>query len=209
MLARCDKGHWYDGSADKECPYCKIENEKQASSSKVGSKEESPVKTGAEDNSLGEELGAIIGNTIGNPSGNFTYTNAPVADIDEDKTVSFGFMGDSDIQPVTGWLVCMNGANNGRDYRLHTGRNFIGRSSSADIFLGEDLTVANDKHCSITYDPKVNKFFVAPEDGKRLKRNEEEIDKPSELEEGDLLTIGETELVFVPFCKEDRKWEEK
>ena len=149
---------------------------------------------------MGEELGAIIGSSIHD-------VNESSDSDDGDKTISFGFFDMMNTPPVVGWLICMTGTEKGKDYRLHSEKNFVGRGTSMDVILIDDKTIARDKHCSIQYDPKGNTFYVSPENGNITYMNDKLIDSPVELKDGDEITIGETRLMFVPFCKEERTWE--
>lgn len=204
MITRCNNGHWYDTTTNKTCPHCKQESEKLSIRLNDLEEDDRTISITEVDLSLGEELGAIIGNSIG------SITPPPMESIGEDedgdKTVSFGFFGVTSIQPVTGWLVCMNGDESGKDFRLHSGKNFVGRGASMDVMLVDDKTISRDKHCSVAYDPKGNLFFVSPEGGNIVYLNEEIIEEPKKLTEGDEIKIGETILRFVPFCKEDMTW---
>ena len=73
--------------------------------------------------------------------------------------------------------------------------------------LADDKQVSREKHCSITYDPKSNKFFVSGEHGNTIYLNGGMMEGIQEIRDGDILTVGMTELVFVPYCKEERTWE--
>ena len=55
-------------------------------------------------------------------------------EIDNDKTVAVHVF-ENGIEPVVGWLVCVNGEEKGRDYRLIRGRNRIGRDSDMDVTI--------------------------------------------------------------------------
>ena len=112
------------------------------------------------------------------------------------------------VQPVTGWLVCQTGEERGKDYRLHAGKNFIGRSNTMDVVLIDDKTIARNKHASVTYDPKGNAFYVTPEGGNTVYVAGELAGEAVKLSAGDVITIGKTELVFIPYCEEERKWQE-
>ncbi|MBO5303947.1 MAG: FHA domain-containing protein [Lachnospiraceae bacterium] len=205
MIKRCNQGHWYDGNTNKTCPVCKLESEKLSIRLNDLEEDDKTISITEVDLSLGEELGAIIGNSINN------LTQPPEASVSEDgdKTISFGFFGVTAMQPVTGWLVCLTGDERGKDFRLHSGKNFIGRSTSMDVMLVDDKTIARDKHGSVVYDPKGNTFYVSAEGGNTVYLNQEIIHAPEKLAEGDEITIGETVLRFVPFCKEDMKWEKE
>ena len=153
------------------------------------------------DMTLGEELGAIIGNTVNSPMPEMMIGG------EDDKTISFGFFGMTQLKPVTGWLICMNGSEKGKDFRLHADKNFVGRSTNMDVVLIDDKKIARDKHCSVVYDPRSNLFFASAEGGNLTYVNGEIISTPIDLKEGDIITIGDTDLLFVRFCKGGRSWE--
>lgn len=48
---------------------------------------------------------------------------------DPDKTVSVSGVTDT-VDPVTGWLVCIEGPQYGKDFKIHAGKNFIGRATT-------------------------------------------------------------------------------
>jgi hypothetical protein len=204
VITRCNNGHWYDSAVNKSCPHCKNASEKLSIRLDDVEEDDHTISIAEADISLGEELGAIIGSSMGN-------NNIPDSgeDADDDRTISFGFFDVTSTQPVVGWLVCMKGNEKGKDFRLHSGKNFIGRSVSMDIVLVDDKKISREKHCSVTYDPKGNHFFLSPEGGNLTYKNDELLESPVELNEGEQITIGETELLFIPFCKEERKWEKE
>ena len=49
-------------------------------------------------------------------------------------------------------------------------------------------------------------FYISSEAGNVVYLNEETVENFSELRADDVLRVGETELVMIPYCKEDRKW---
>ena len=83
----------------------------------------------------------------------------------------------------------------------------MGRSTSMDVVLIDDKSISRDRHCSIVYDPKGNIFFVSAESGNLVYLNGELVSYPKELKDGNMITIGETKLMFIPFCREGRTWE--
>ncbi|MGN1168339.1 MAG: FHA domain-containing protein [Lachnospiraceae bacterium] len=206
MLTKCNNGHWYDTSVYRACPHCKLESEKLSIRLNDVEEDDRTISIAEADISLGEELGAIIGNK----ANSFIPTPDSLnGGADDDKTISFGFFGMMATQPVVGWLVCMTGSEKGKDYRLHAGKNFIGRSPNMDVVLVDDKTISRDRHCSVIYDPKGNAFYVTAEKGNLMYLNDQMIDVSDKLKEGDIITIGETKLMFIPFCKEGRIWEKE
>lgn len=203
MIKRCSNGHWYDTTTNRTCPHCKRDGEKLSIRLNDVEEDDHTISIAEAGMSLGQELDAIIGNR-GNSSLPRTQTEAM---DDGDKTISFGFFGETIVQPVAGWLVCVSGSDKGRDYRLHSGKNFVGRGTQMDIILADDRQISRSKHCSFTYDPKGNAFYLSAEDGNLVYLNEEIVTQPQKLKESDQVTVGETTLMFVPFCKEGREWE--
>ena len=144
------------------------------------------------------------------------------ADPNQSRAAGMGFHGADDIgvtmplnyqnqtsavRPVTGWLVCVEGAEKGKDYRLHSDMNYIGRSRNNDIVLASDPTVSRDRHAMIAYDSRGKMFFFAPANGASLVRqNGRPVLSTVELKAGDRIEIGEGTYLFVPLCGENFTW---
>ena len=113
----------------------------------------------------------------------------------------------SAVRPVTGWLVCVEGAEKGKEFRLHSDMNYIGSSRSNDVVLASDPTVSRERHAMIAYDSRGKIFFFAPANGSSLVRqNGRPVLSTVELKKGDRIEIGEGVYVFVPLCGEDFEW---
>ena len=111
------------------------------------------------------------------------------------------------LMPVVGWLVCTEGVNKGTDYRLHQGRNFVGRSSEMDVCILGDNTVSRSSHAIVVYDPRSNVYLAQPGSSKELFYvNDKLVLNPIELKAMDQLSIGDTKLMFVPLCSEKFHW---
>ncbi len=117
---------------------------------------------------------------------------------------AFFYEGKQDF--FAGWLVCVRGAQKGRDFRIFPGFNRVGRQSFSDICL-EDGQVARESHCAVVYEPKKGAFYLMPGKGTVTLLNERRIEGTEELEEGDRIGVGESLLVFIPFCGKERTWE--
>lgn len=204
MIIKCENGHWYDSTVNRSCPHCRRDSEKLSIRLDEIEEDDRTISIAEVDLSIGDELSSIIGSaTQASALGNESIDDSE----DSDKTISFGFFDITKAPPVVGWLVCMTGTEKGKDYRIHSEKNFIGRSASMDVVLIDDKQIARDRHCSVQYDPKGNAFYVSSENGNLTYMNGERVDSPVELHDGDEITIGETKLVFIPFCKEERTWE--
>lgn len=111
------------------------------------------------------------------------------------------------FRPVVGWLVCSEGNVKGADYRIHGQYNFIGRAQHMDICITGDNTISAERAAVIAYDDREKMFSFGPGTGHNLVRvNGKMIMSPTILEPYDEVTIGETKLVFVPFCGERFDW---
>lgn len=110
--------------------------------------------------------------------------------------------------PVVGWLVCTGGSNFGKSFCLYSGKNFIGRSADMDICLQGDETISRFKHAIITYEPRARKFFAQPGESHELFYvNDNVVLTSAELNDRDEISVGQTTLVFVPFCDDRFGWE--
>ena len=216
MVRKCKSGHWYDPNLFQQCPHCKKDSEKLKLS--LSEEDEDDRTVSMMDLSLDTQLNGLKSADESRQGGadqkevdlstfDFGIISSESLGEDDDKTISFWDFGLSKLPAVTGWLVGLTGEDTGKDFRLHTGKNFIGRSINMDVVLADDKQVSREKHCSITYDPKSNKFFVSGEHGNTIYLNGGMMEGIQEIRDGDILTVGMTELVFVPYCKEERPWE--
>ena len=92
------------------------------------------------------------GNYVGGPLGTTFFANptpTPVQEYDATQPVR-SFLNPLGHQtrpmlPVVTWLVCIDGPSKGRDYRIHSQNNFIGRSRSMDICIEGDNTISSER----------------------------------------------------------------
>ena len=129
-------------------------------------------------------------------------------DDDSTKTVRF-YEADMSIEPVVGWLVALSGNEKGKSYMLKAGPNFIGHDSSMDVTIAEDKTVSRNKHAVVIYDPKSRRFFALPGESKALFYVDDEVVLNNvEVKDRQIITVGETQLMLVPFCNSTFAWED-
>ncbi len=209
MVTRCKHGHWYDSGMYKSCPHCKQAGERLGLWADDIEEDDHTVPIAEAGLFQGEELDALIRKSSGRATPQEGGDGEEEGQEDGDKTIAFGFFGMAKKEPVTGWLVCMTGSERGQDYRLHVGKNFIGRSPSMDVVLTDDKAISRKKHCSVIYEPKESTFYVAPEEGNPVYLNDQLLKTIERLKEGDKIMVGDTSLIFVPFNREGRKWEEE
>lgn len=191
-MKRCGNGHYYDEAKHSFCPHCgvNIDLNLGVTMPKRPSVVEDLSKTQA-----------IF------PSGNGA-NNAPnlPPKAHDNKTVAV-YRKQMGIDPVVGWLVCIEGPNKGKDYRIRSERNFIGRSDKMDICIDEDEAISRENHAIISYSPKKRLFRIYPGDSRGLVYlNDEEVITADELNLYDIIELGKTKLMFIPFCGERFEW---
>lgn len=175
---QCKNGHYYDPEKHTICPYCSLDIDDFVINI--------PKQT------------ANYGNVRMD-----VETYGKTMPIYEEKTE----VKEENVEPVVGWLVIISQDKKGKDYRILTGRNRIGKSAKNEISLSHDLSVLEDEHANIIYDPLSSKFFLSLGSGRGLAYlNEQLVMSETVIQKGDHIKIGSTEMVFVPFCTESFKW---
>lgn len=144
----------------------------------------------------------------GTQDSNTVALEALVGEDDDQRTIGF-FSGAKGNDYVTGWLVCLEGPEKGRDYRLHHGFNRIGRSFEMDVQVIDDPAVTREGHCAVVYDDRQNQFSVVPTSGALTYYNGQLLTGPERLKSGDEISLGNSRFEFVPFCREGRVWEKE
>lgn len=104
---------------------------------------------------------------------------------------------------VCGWLVCVSGPNMGKDYKIRSGKNYIGSDPNMDIYIQGDRRIDKRNHACIMYDPKTRKTMLLPGDSKGMVYfNNEAIYAPCEMLTNIEIEMGNSHFFFVPFCVE-------
>lgn len=233
----CGKGHYYNPELYSSCPECAKANgmdnlsatepvdfSKYASSfgDNIGVTE--PVDF----NSFAGNGGSDFGST--EPAGNF---GAAMSTTDFKGGFSAGAAAGSKVQdygvtmpvvpdgmgsahgtvpfmPVVGWLVCIDGPAKGRDYRIHSQYNYIGRGQHMDICISGDDCISTERAAVIAYDAEEKFFSFGPSMGHNVVRvNGKMLMNAVALNAYDELTIGKTKLLFIPLCGERFDWNDK
>ena len=110
---------------------------------------------------------------------------------------------------VTGWIVQIDGANPGKEYRIHSGYNYIGRAEG-DIRVEGDDYISSVKDSQIYYDATNVAFYTSHVNGANAVcvNGEPVVSGAAKLKAYDILMIGKTRFVFVPLCSEQFNWED-
>ena len=126
------------------------------------------------------------------------------SDVDVDEMLML-----EKIDPVCGWLVCIDGPRQGKDYKIKSGKNFIGRADDMDIQILGDNKISRRNHAILVYDPKKHETVLLPGDSNGLVYyNEAAVYTPVVLSVYDVIEMGESKFLFVPFCGEHFRWED-
>jgi hypothetical protein len=113
--------------------------------------------------------------------------------------------------PVVGWLVVIGGPGLGACRPIFEGNNTVGRDKKQRIPIdfGDDA-ISSEEQAFIRYDSVDRKFLLVPNLAKTniVAVNERKPTGAVELAAMDLITMGRTQLVFVPFCGPEFDWAE-
>lgn len=126
----------------------------------------------------------------------------------DEKTVAFYNFSNA-IEPVVGWIICVEGEYMGESFSLKSGRNNIGRSLAMDIALAKEKSVSRERHASITFEPNQKKFFIQSGESSGLTYvNDELIMMFTELKDYDVITLGQSKFVFLRLCGKKFSWDD-
>ena len=113
--------------------------------------------------------------------------------------------------PVVGWLVIVGGPGLGTYRPVFEGNNTIGRGSGNRIPLdfGDD-TISTEEQAYIRYDSADRVFLFVPNLSKTniVQLNSKKPTAAVELAAMDVIVMGRTQLVFMPFCGPEFDWSE-
>ena len=101
-------------------------------------------------------------------------------------------------EPIVAWLVCVNGADRGRDYPIRDKINIIGSSPNNDIQVNGEPAVAPENHACIAYDSESTACLLLAGAMGAVCLNGEFNDYPQPLNKFDIITIGNAQFVFAP-----------
>lgn len=198
-MKKCERGHYYDASIHAECPYCDNDD-----AGNVGKTMALGIPSG---NDRTMPLASAGSNAVSSKVTGPLFAAVQEMDEDDGRTVAL-IQSDMGIDPVVGWLICVEGREKGRDYRIHSDNNYIGRSEKMDICIRGDETISRENQAVITFDANDNNYYFSPGDGRSIVRvNDKAIFQTVELKAYDRLVIGKTGLLFIPLCGENFKWE--
>ena len=119
--------------------------------------------------------------------------------------------GEFEQDPVVGWLVVVGGPGLGSFRPIFEGNNTVGRSASQRVAVdfGDDA-ISSEEQAYIRYDSAERAFLFVPNLAKTniVSVNGKRPTAAVALAAMDVILMGRTQLVFVPFCGADFDWSE-
>lgn len=142
------------------------------------------------------------------PEQSFKIDTPKVANRNEDADKTMPYWDEYEgNEPVVGWLVCIEGAQVGEDYKIRREKNFIGRAEEMHIQIIGDNCISRKNHAIIIYDPKNRNFILKSGDSSGLVYlNNEAVYTPVELKPYDTIQMGKSKFIFIPLCGVHFEW---
>ena len=231
-LIKCPNNHFYDASKFSQCPHCSSNQNQQQIQSAPTPIPERDLHTVALHNEpdFGQKdivtVPAEAPRPISTPGFGDAVTipltppqpvvipETPTAPSEDDEhTIGYYNAAEPDlfeqgIEPVVGWLVVISGKMKGASINIYTGRSFIGRGDENDIVIKGDMSISRQKHAVIVFEPKAQEFLLQPGSSRELfYLNGTVVLDTVKLKAYDRIEMGQTELVFMPFCGQKFKWD--
>jgi hypothetical protein len=196
-MVTCNNGHYYDQEKNATCPYC-------ANNGGIDVQTKQTVfQSGGDD----EERTALY-NSPSSSDEEKTVYHSPSSSAANDTAQNE----QDPAQPIllSGWLAVISEAGRGTSYTLTFGMNTIGRSEENHVSIQNgDSSISREKHALIIYDYANNLFFIKHGDGQFLSYvNGEVLLDTRQLKANDRIKVGSTELIFIPLCSDEFKWED-
>ena len=204
-MTRCPEGHFYDPTKHNSCPWCALPADLEGGERTRPVQALSPAMMAAPPPLPPPPLPPAMASAPPPPP------PPPLPGKAAERPGATRRVGVETVgvknDPVVGWLVCLAGPDRGRDFRLHAEKNFIGRSPLMDVSVAGDESVSRDRHALVIFDPKKQIFWAVPGDASGLVYlNGDIVNSPAQMHPDDVLEIGQTKLVLIPFCGDKYSW---
>jgi len=187
-MIQCNAGHFFDETKHSACPYCGVPLDLATPRPTV------PVTAPAM-----ESAKTIPLRPAAEPTAPAAAPPGATRRLVEETL---------GIDPVVGWLVCIDGPDRGRDYRIRSENNFLGRDPSNHIAITGDDTISRQKHATVAFEPGERTFWLMPGGGTGLTYvNGRMVMAPAQLQPRDVIRLGKTSLMLVPFVDASFSWQ--
>lgn len=215
-ISECPNGHLYDTALYGSCPYCRGGNNmidfdqsnKTAAPGGFGASSNGTVAPGGFTSHQSESNRTVPARDTAENVGKTVAPDSYVRKAAEENKTVADFQKKYDMDPVVGWLVCVEGASKGKSYELYARINSIGRGSENDVCIKGDATISRDRHVRLAYDPRHNNYQLIPgESTNNIYLNDQPVYVPAKLEAYDLVELGQSKFLFIPLCGERFRWD--
>ena len=225
-MRRCNAGlHMYDAEKFSTCPYCAntafdFGDSEQADVKPIKPESKPTRKVEINENNLEQTGRQKATVAMGSKSSADAQRQTGLGEVNimlGSKTKVMRT--DAGVRPVTAWLVVVAGPGKGRSFPVFMGMNSIGRDklvNSAtqqeqeiclDFGAQSDPEVSRHAHAKLTYDKKGNHFYLQHGGGNSLTYlNNQPVLEPQTLKAYDQITLGKTQLLFMPLCGDQFQW---
>jgi hypothetical protein len=194
---RCPNGHFYNPAKFSSCPHCGVAGIDIGATKPVANT--TPIGGG--------QAGGLEGHTTPIQRGAGNSAEQVTQGWYDHK---LGEKAGERIDPIVGWLVCVEGPDRGRDFRIKAENNSIGRSPTMDICVSGDPRISRDNHAMLAFEPRNAEFRLIAGAARGLTYlNGKMVDASVVLQPYDTIELGDSKLTFVPFCGERFRWPEK
>ena len=192
-LTECANHHIYDSSLYPSCPYCCKDRLTIDFTNK-----------GAMD--IGRTVPAAgIVRSVGcgkESSGNVKIPAQKGNAVANDAKAAFSH--------IVGWLICTEGEDKGRDYRLYAGGTVISPGIGESLRVGRASSISTGEYTKIVYDASSNSYFLIPGMNKTcIYINDAVVLQSTELSAYDVIDLAVAKLVFVPLCCDRFQWKDE
>ena len=211
-LVMCAKNHYFNASVHSVCPICG-----SPAAGRMGgyAPMDKPIANTAPAGGMGNfphtespQAAAAAAPSVTAPASSWSVPSGGVNPFGS-PTVIGSDTSDSRVDPVVGWLVCIEGPLRGTAWNLHAGYNYIGRETG-DIHVQGDSQISREKHATVAYYDKNRTYYVGPAEGRNIiELNGEPVFSSTQLRSRDIIKIGTTKLMFVPLCGEEFTWDQE
>jgi hypothetical protein len=197
-MVQCENRHFYDNRKHTYCPHCPVPGLKPPGVGKTQAAAPSQTSGSGGSTEPAFPLGGGDAARRGSSANRSGGANVTVG-VFQRKA--------GGVDPVTGWIACVEGVNKGRDYRLHSDRNMIGRAPNMDVCIEGDETISREEHCQIAFSPRSRIFTLIPGTGRNLiYLNGEDVFEARPLKAYDKIDLGESSFLFIPLCGDQFMW---
>jgi len=228
-LIQCSNGHMYDSQQSPICPHCRP----GAGAGYQGTASSDPLGSGSTGNPMGQNTSSLGQGTrttpglsdAGGQTGAFSsqrtqaYGSQDLADYKasspgglQSASTTAGFIiqtGEKKeiFNPVVGWLVCIEGKDKGKDFRLIAGKNTIGRDKDQQAYISGDDQISRS-HATIYYYIQVNIFYIEDHSTHGTFLNNLPVIQRTEVHNMDTIVIGKSKFILRPLCDNVFNWDE-